>query len=97
MSDVEVSDNPDRHRYEARSDGALAGFAVYRREPGRIIFVHTEVDPAFEGRGVGGALARQALDGLRDDGSLQVVAECPFIASWIQRHPDYQSLLEPRP
>ncbi|WP_029135774.1 GNAT family N-acetyltransferase [Nakamurella lactea] len=97
MSDVEVTDNSELHRFEARLDGALAGFAVYRREPGRIVFVHTEVDPAFEGRGIGGALARQALDGLRDDGTVQVVAECPFIAAWIQRHPDYQELLRPRP
>ena len=96
MNDVQVSDNPDEQRYEARVGGDLAGFAVYRRQPGRITFVHTEVDPAFEGRGVGGALARFALDGLRDDGTVQVIAECPFIAGWIQRHPDYQSLLAPR-
>jgi len=97
MSDIEVTDNTEQHRFEARLGGALAGFAVYRREPGRIAFVHTEVDPAFEGKGIGGALARQALDGVRDDGTVQVVAACPFIAAWIQRHPDYQPLLAPRP
>ncbi len=95
MTHVEVADNTELSRYEARVDGALAGFAEYRRRPGRIIFTHTEVDPAFEGNGVGGALARGALDDVRRDGSLQVVPLCPFIRAWIERHPDYQDLVAP--
>ena len=92
MSGISVTDNPHRHRYEATLDDALAGFAVYREEGDTVVFVHTEVDPAFEGQGIGGALARGALDDVRQRGR-RVVALCPFIAAWIDRHPDYQDLL----
>lgn len=92
MPDISVTNNDRRHRYEATLDGAVAGFAVYRDAGGTVVFVHTEVDPAFEGRGIGGALARGALDDVRQRGR-RVVAECPFIAAWIDRHPDYQDLL----
>jgi predicted GNAT family acetyltransferase len=84
----------ERHRFEARVDGQLAGFAAYLAEPGRIVFTHTEVDPAYEGRGVGSALARGALDEVRAQGSVQVVPRCPFIRGWIDRHPDYADLLQ---
>ena len=60
MSDtpsIEVRDVPDDHRYEVTLDGALAGFAIYHRRGGRTFFVHTEIDPAFEGKGLGSALA----------------------------------------
>ena len=93
MSEVSVVQNPDRHRYEAFLDDELAGFAVYRLREGIIEFVHTEVDDAFEGHGVGSALARGALDDVRRDGTRQVVATCPFIKEWISRHEDYSDLL----
>lgn len=95
MSDVETSHHPETHRYEARLDGRLAGFAEYELSDEQVVFTHTEVDSAFEDRGVGSALARFALDDVRGGGR-QVVARCPFIAGWIDRHPDYADLLEPR-
>ncbi|SEN09883.1 GNAT family N-acetyltransferase [Actinacidiphila rubida] len=88
---VTVTDVPDAHRYEARIDGELAGVAAYMRTPDMIVFVHTEVEAAYEGRGVGSTLARTALDEARELG-LRVVAICPFIDSWITRHPEYESL-----
>lgn len=93
MSDVIVSHNTDAHRYEARVDGDLAGFATYELRPGVVDFTHTEVDSEFEGQGVGGSLARHALDDVRETGDRRVVATCPFIAGWIDKHPDYRSLL----
>ena len=92
MATIDVTDNPAEHRYEAHLDGALAGFAQYRDGPGRRIFTHTEVDPAFEGHGVGGALASAALDDVRRIG-LTVVPQCPFIAAYIERHPEYADLV----
>ena len=50
-----------------------------------------------EGRGVGGALARHALDEVAGDESLRVVPRCPFIKAWIARHPDYAALVRPAP
>ncbi len=89
--DVTVTDVPDDRRYEARSGDALAGFAVYLRSHELIAFLHTEVDDAYEGRGVGSALARTALDDARAQG-LRVLAVCPFIDAWITRHPAYENL-----
>ncbi|GGB46778.1 N-acetyltransferase [Flexivirga endophytica] len=91
--DIPVRDNLDQSRYEARIGGLLAGFAVYRLSEGRITFVHTEVDPKFESKGVGSAIARYALDEVRSTGERSVVPDCPFIKAWIDRHPDYQSLV----
>src|SRR5690606_27782334 len=59
---IEVRDNQDQERFEVFEDGRLAGFARYIRRAGRLIFVHTEVDQAFEGRGIGSELAAGALD-----------------------------------
>lgn len=93
MTDVVVTNNDSASRYEAHVDGLLAGFADYRLKDDVILFTHTEVDPTFEGQGVGGALARFALDDVRADGTRQVVPLCPFIKAWIERHPDYTDLL----
>lgn len=90
---MEFSDNKDRKRYEAHIDGELAGFAEYIAMTGLIIFSHTEVLPAFEGKGVGSALAKYALDDVRAEGTRQVQPLCPFISGWIERHADYQELV----
>ncbi|MDX3134027.1 GNAT family N-acetyltransferase [Streptomyces europaeiscabiei] len=91
---VEVGDVPRAKRYEARVDGELevAGVAEYIRTAELIAFVHTEVAPQYEGRGVGSALVRTALDEARA-AQLRVLATCPFFAGWIARHPEYQDLL----
>jgi uncharacterized protein len=89
---TEITDNAAKSRYEIRLDGDLAGFAEYERAEDAVVFTHTEVDPAFEGKGLGGSLARGALDDVRERG-LSVVPLCPFIKKWIDKHPDYQGLL----
>jgi predicted GNAT family acetyltransferase len=90
---TEVRDQPDLHRFEIRVDGELAGFARYQRKGGRIYFVHTEIDPEFEGKGLGSVLARDALDLVRATGE-PVVPLCPFIAAFIEHHPDYDDLVD---
>jgi uncharacterized protein len=87
-----VADNPDAHRYEARLGGRVIAFSHYRLLGDRIVFVHTETDPAYEGRGFASRLVRGALDDTRARG-LRVTAKCPYVAAWLQRHPDYQDLL----
>jgi len=72
---LQVIDAPDRHRYEAVRDGTVLGFAAYQKTHELIVFTHTEVDPAFEGQGVGGTLVRGALDHVRDLG-LRVLPIC---------------------
>jgi uncharacterized protein len=92
MSDVTVRDNPAELRYEALADGELIGSIRYRTEPGLVVLVHTEVASAAEGTGVGSRLIRDALDDIRARG-LHVVPLCPFVAAYIQRHPDYADLV----
>jgi predicted GNAT family acetyltransferase len=100
MTDVTVRDVPDRNRWEAvlgdEPGAAVAGYAVYRREADRITFTHTVVEPEHEGEGVGSTLARAALDDARAAG-LRVVPQCPFVAAWIRRHPDYADLVDGSP
>lgn len=94
MSDqpVTVRDDAEENRFEAVDEsGVVAGFAAYRRYPDRIVFTHTVVDDAFEGRGLGSTLVRAALDAVRGEG-LRVVPQCPFVKSYIERHPEYADL-----
>jgi predicted GNAT family acetyltransferase len=90
---TEVTHNAGKSRYEAHVDGALAGFAAYQRTDELVVFTHTEVDPAYEGQGIGSELARFALDDVRRDGTRKVLPLCPFIKEWIGRHRDYVDLV----
>lgn len=90
---VSVADNPDELRYELHVDGELAGWIRYSRRPGAFVLIHTDVDPRFEARGLGGRLVEGALDDLRARG-LKVVPVCPFVAGFIGRHPEYADLVE---
>ena len=86
-----VRDNAEEHRYEAGVPGGLA-FITYRDKPGARVLVHTEVPEEAEGHGIGDALVRGALDDLRARG-LKLVPLCPFVAAWLERHPDYGDLV----
>jgi len=92
-SDITVSNNRDQGRYEAHLDGELAGFAAYRQADHTITFTHTEVDDAFEGKGVGSALVRGALDDVRAMGDRSVVPLCPFVKGYIEKHEEYADLV----
>jgi predicted GNAT family acetyltransferase len=91
---VDVHRNDENHHYEATLDGKVVGFVRFRHRPGQIVLIHTETDPAYEGRGVGSALARGALDDVRARGE-KAVLKCEFIASYVQQHPEYQDLVAP--
>lgn len=91
--DVSVIDATDRHRYEAYLDGDLIGFADYQVAADVMVLPHVEVLPRLEGRGLGGTLARAALDDARRRG-LRVRPLCPFVRAWIARHPDYADLVQ---
>jgi hypothetical protein len=82
---VVIVDAPEAERYEARIDERVVGFARYRRTGDRILFHHTEVDPAVEGRGIGSRLAAGALDDALARG-LRVIVGCPFIGAYLKRH-----------
>src|SRR5215203_5765663 len=77
---VEVRNNATEYRYELWADGEMAAYTQYALRRGRIAFLHTEVYESFEGMGLGGRLARAALDDARAR-RLVVVPYCPFIAA----------------
>jgi predicted GNAT family acetyltransferase len=82
---LQIDDNPEELRYEALLDGQLAGFIQYQLRDGRITMYHTEVDPAYEGHGIGSELAKVALADVLDRG-LELAPLCPFIANYIRLH-----------
>jgi predicted GNAT family acetyltransferase len=87
-----VVDNSAEQRYEIRVGDDVAGFIQYRARPGLIALIHTEVDDRFEGQGIGSKLVSGALDDAREKG-LDVLPFCPFVNSWLQKHPDYADLV----
>ena len=82
-----VADAPGRQRYEALLDDVLVGVLTYAVKNGRIALIHTEVMPAHEGRGIGAALTRFALDDARRR-ELLVIASCPYVKRYLETHLD---------
>lgn len=89
---VSVADNPQAERYELTAEDERIGFVTYRLQPGMIALLHAEVNPAHEHQGWGSRLVAGALDDARERG-LKVRPVCPFVAAYIERHPDYRDLL----
>ena len=89
---TEVVDRPEAHRFEVLADGELAGYVDYQLSPGEILLSHTEIDEAYEGKGLGSVLVRHALDDARERG-LAVLPLCPFVRGWIGKHEDYLDLV----
>ena len=92
---VDITDNVEERRYEARLDGKLAGFVEYGRVEGRIVALHTEVGPEFGGRGIASALVRRVIADARDAGA-KVTPRCPFFVTHFERHPEDADVLAPR-
>ena len=91
-----VADNPAELRYELRRGSELVGQIRYATEPGLLVLIHTEVAEAVEGQGLGSVLVRGALDDIRARG-LRVSPVCPFVLSYLKRHPEYADLVDPDP
>jgi predicted GNAT family acetyltransferase len=90
VSEIEIKHKPEQDQFEVQL-GDQAGVLQYQILGNRMLITHTEVPPAFEGRGIGSALARAGLDYARERG-LEVVPLCSFIAAYIKRHPEYQGI-----
>jgi hypothetical protein len=86
--------NAETHRFEAYLDGETA-FAEYVIHDGAMVLPHTVVPPAFAGKGVGSALATAALGYARAHG-LMVKPSCPFMAGYIQKHPEWADIVDPK-
>ena len=94
-SDLRLVDVPERRRYEILADGeaepvAFVDYAM--RNEGTVLLMHTEVRPELEGRGIGTKTARLVIDHVRQAG-LKAIVGCPFLTSWLRRHPADQDIL----
>lgn len=82
-----VVDNPELHRYELYVGEDLAGQIAYSQRNGAVTLIHTEIDPAFKGRGLGDAIVAAALVDL-EERDLRMIPVCPFVRSYLERHPE---------
>jgi uncharacterized protein len=88
---ADVVKNKAQHRYELAVDGHLAT-TYYKIADNVITFIHTEVPSELAGRGIGSKLVQGALDQVRAEG-LKVIAQCPFVKGYIDKHGEYADLL----
>jgi predicted GNAT family acetyltransferase len=90
--EVAIADNADEQQFEITVDDKPAGVAAYRRKPGIIAFIHTEIDPEFAGEGLGSKLVSSALDSVAAE-SIDVLPFCPFVNKYIAEHRQYLPLV----
>ncbi|WP_261665061.1 GNAT family N-acetyltransferase [Deinococcus sp. Marseille-Q6407] len=86
--------NADEQRYEAYQDGQQVGALEYEDMGNAALLTHTEISPEHGGQGYGGQLVQGALEDLRQQGKM-IVPQCPFVADFIQKHPEYLELVHP--
>lgn len=90
---IEIRDEREAGgRYTAYLDGQRLGHATWVKVHDTVVLPHTEVEPEWEGHGVGSLLARRAFDDARADG-MTVLPFCPFMKRWAELHPDYQDIV----
>ena len=84
---------PELKRYEIWLDDAKVGHADYSVRPGEIHFVHTEVDPAQQGKNLAAILMRETIEDVRAAGNTKIVPVCSYVVRYMERHPETQDLL----
>jgi NAD+ kinase len=94
-ADAVIVDSFERSQYEVLLGGEIAGTLQYVRTPEHVELLHTEVDQAFQGRGLAGRLAGGALEDIRSRAG-RVVVSCPFVIGYLQRHPEYAPIVVSR-
>ncbi|KAA1380823.1 GNAT family N-acetyltransferase [Aeromicrobium fastidiosum] len=87
-----VSHNVDKQRYEIHVDGAFAGLTQALEDGEVVTMPHTKIFDEFEGQGLATQLVTGALDDIRARGK-KIVAECPYVAQFVVKHPEYADLL----
>ncbi len=87
VSQLQVVNNEAKNRFEVKVGKYLA-VCEYKLIKDRIIFTHTEVPTAIEGRGVASLLAKTGLD-YAVSNNLKIMPLCPYVAAYIKRHPAY--------
>jgi predicted GNAT family acetyltransferase len=87
-----VVHNPAKSRFEVVSGSQTSKLVYQMRDEDTIDLVHTEVPEDLAGQGIGSALVTEALTYARDNGLL-AIPSCPFVASYVQRHPEWNEVV----
>jgi len=91
--EIAIINNEAEGRFQAEAEGEMA-FLQYNKSGGPMVLTHTEVPPELEGRGLGSKLVKAALEHARST-NVKVVPQCPFVASYIRDHQEYEPLVLP--
>jgi predicted GNAT family acetyltransferase len=90
--EFDIIQNEEASQFELTLDKRTAKVTYVMLGPTTIIFTHTMVPFSLKGQGVASAMARHVLDFAREN-NLNVIPQCPFIRSYIERHPEYDGLV----
>lgn len=90
---LEVEHSASRERYIASVDGKSVGYVDYMPESERVVITHTVIHEQYSGRGYAGQLVKFVLDDVRASGK-RVVPVCSYVVTYIERHPEYQDLVD---
>ena len=91
FANLVLTDNTAESRFELPFEKRLA-FIEYELKDDTIALLHTEVDPALEGRGVGTAIIEKVLAEI-ESRNLKLIPLCPFVVAYVKRHPDWERIL----
>jgi predicted GNAT family acetyltransferase len=91
MSSV-VQHLPAQNRYLFEKDDKQVGLIDYTMHGNTIVLLHSEIDPEQRHSGLGDEMVEKVLDTIRTETDFRMIPECPFVADWIERHPDYEDL-----
>jgi predicted GNAT family acetyltransferase len=80
-------------RFTISVDGQTAGFTEIVDRNGKRTFPHTEVDDAFQGRGLATILIGEALQQTRDAG-LRIVPVCEMVAAYVKKHDEFADAVD---
>ncbi|MEU7057332.1 GNAT family N-acetyltransferase [Streptomyces sp. NPDC046197] len=97
MSDIEIRDDRAAGRLEALAGGEVVGHIEYFVLDGprrALVPVHTIVEPAHQGKGIAGSLARE-LYAIAEREGVPVAPLCPYVVKWAERHPDEAPAADP--
>lgn len=94
--DIDVTERPERHRYEITVDGALAGIVAYDVVDGVTVVTHTVMQEAFDGQGLASVMVDRAIADVAARGGT-VAATCPFVRHWLTKNHQYDDAVVPLP
>jgi predicted GNAT family acetyltransferase len=91
MEPLTVINNEQRQQFQIVIGGEIASLE-YRLSDGMIVLMHTEVPEQFGGRGIASSLAAAAFEHARAH-HLKVKVYCPFVLTYLKRHPEWATLV----